>query len=778
MDSSEAAQHISHLITVIFDGSNYDLWSQEMRSFLKGRLLWHIKLEFRKYESPKEVWDFLQARYSISDDAHQFQLYRRLHRMKQQPEQTIHNYVSELQVLWDQLAQCEPEWDSTSAAITYSKLRDHQRVWHLLMTLRNEYEPISGTLLHHCPLPSLEVVIKDLLSEETRLKTLRDERSLLSTDVVLATPGTSTTSSTSSKSSKWSFCNYCKKTSHTISECRRLQAKKASGQKSSSMGSQASSSTAIAATEDSSDNTSPKFSLRDLQALLHQLQPASGMPSNSVLSITLGTTSSWYFDSACCNHMTSNSSLFTSKSLPSVAPIVHTDDSSTLTVKSIGTISTPHLSLPNTFLVPQLSLNLISVGQLCELDFDIHFSSRGCTVQDPRTWKIIGTGRKVGRPFELSSLQLPSLAAAVTFAIWHSRLGHISTSRSCPDTSQQNGRAERKHMHILDIVRAFLISSSCPERFWGEAALTVVYTINRIPSPVIGNISPYERLYGHCPDYQSLRVFGCTCFVLLQPHEYTKLEPKARLCCFLRYGIEHKGYWCWDPLSQRLRISRHVTFWEHKMFSSLSPFRVTTASSYFFTDPTISLFPEDLPAGLITSSSDSSNSTAQLATSPDASTLAMDSPALSSSELLIPPAELDPDCSDAPLRRSGRVTKPSILLRDFHYYSTIVSLYEPRTYHEASTDPLWQKAMAKETQALTSTHTWDLVDLPSDKSVIGCKWVYKIKTRADGSIERYKTRLVAKGFAQEYGIDYEETFAPVARLTFVRSLIAIAAAKH
>ena len=75
---------------------------------------------------------------------------------------------------------------------------------------------------------------------------------------------------------------------------------------------------------------------------------------------------------------------------------------------------------------------------------------------------------------------------------------------------------------------------------------------------------------------------------------------------------------------------------------------------------------------------------------------------------------------------------------------------------------------------MEKTYTWDLVDLPRGKSAISCKWVYKIKTKSDGTIERYKARLVDKGYAQEYGIDYEETFASVARITSVRSLLAIA----
>ena len=75
-------------------------------------------------------------------------------------------------------------------------------------------------------------------------------------------------------------------------------------------------------------------------------------------------------------------------------------------------------------------------------------------------------------------------------------------------------------------------------------------------------------------------------------------------------------------------------------------------------------------------------------------------------------------------------------------------------------------------------HTQDLVDLPPNKSVVGCKWVFKIKTRSDGSIKPYNDCLVAKGFTQKYGIDYKETFALVARLSSVRTLLAVVVSRQ
>ncbi|KAL0559351.1 hypothetical protein IC582_003960 [Cucumis melo] len=195
------------------------------------------------------------------------------------------------------------------------------------------------------------------------------------------------------------------------------------------------------------------------------------------------------------------------------------------------------------------------------------------------------------------------------------------------------------------------------------------------------------------------------------------------------------------------------------MFSRLSSFHASFSSPpSFFTDTSIDLFPlsESTPDNELDQSVPTS------ATS-DQSSISDGNP--------------DPP-PDTPPRRSTRVRKSPIHLQDYRCFSTIVSLIEPTSYQEASTDPLWQKAMNDELQALERTHAWDYVNLPPGKRPIGCKWIYKIKTHSDGTIERYKARLVAKGYSKEYGIDYEETFAHVARMTSVRSLLVVVAAKQ
>ena len=103
---------------------------------------------------------------------------------------------------------------------------------------------------------------------------------------------------------------------------------------------------------------------------------------------------------------------------------------------------------------------------------------------------------------------------------------------------------------------------------------------------------------------------------------------------------------------------------------------------------------------------------------------------------------------------------------------------EPSTFRKAATMLQWQSAMQEEYDSLKAQGTWELVPPPSDRSIIGSKWVYKIKKNLDGTVSRYKARLVAQGFSQEQGVDYLETFSPVVRHTTVRIVLALAAINH
>ena len=157
----------------------------------------------------------------------------------------------------------------------------------------------------------------------------------------------------------------------------------------------------------------------------------------------------------------------------------------------------------------------------------------------------------------------------------------------------------------------------------------------------------------------------------------------------------------------------------------------------------------------------------------------------------------------APARRTARSSKPPLWHKDYlvSTKSNMTCLYpiannlsyelltpsyqsfikrfsvivEPTSFKEASKHQQWVDAMQSEVAALEQNNTWVIVDLPSGKHPIGSKWVYKVKLKANGEVERYKARLVSKGYNQQEGLDYHETFSPVAKMVTVRTVISVAA---
>ena len=143
---------------------------------------------------------------------------------------------------------------------------------------------------------------------------------------------------------------------------------------------------------------------------------------------------------------------------------------------------------------------------------------------------------------------------------------------SCPHAHQQNGSAERKHRHIVEVGLSLLAHASMPLKYWDEAFITATYLINRLPSKVIANSTPLEHLYNQEPDYNSLKTFGCACYPNLRPYNHHKLEFRSTQCVFLVYSNLHKGYKCLEVASGRIYISQDVVFDENLFpFGKLHP---------------------------------------------------------------------------------------------------------------------------------------------------------------------------------------------------------------
>ncbi|CAL2234863.1 unnamed protein product [Prunus armeniaca] len=250
---------------------------------------------------------------------------------------------------------------------------------------------------------------------------------------------------------------------------------------------------------------------------------------------------------------------------------------------------------------------------------------------------------------------------------------------------------------------------------WCEAVNTSVYLLNRSPTRASENTTPFEKFSGRKPGVKHLKVFGSVCYVLIPGKLRHKLGATSAIRVFIGYGTCEKGYRILNPATQKE---------QHKVKEVCFPLPVDEMSSMRTTET------EEEPASQEHAITD------------------------------------DPLVDDTHLRHRNL---SEIYVR---CHSCIV---EPENFDEAAQDEAWKKAMENEMNMIEKNQTWELVNRPFNKPIIGVKWVYKTKLNLDGSVQKHKARLVAKGYAQKPGIDYNETFTPVARLDIIRTLIALAA---
>ncbi|KAD2393896.1 hypothetical protein E3N88_40873 [Mikania micrantha] len=358
--------------------------------------------------------------------------------------------------------------------------------------------------------------------------------------------------------------------------------------------------------------------------------------------------------------------------------------------------------------------------------------------------------------------------------------------RSCPYTSEQNGIVERRHRHVMETRLTLLAQSHLPQLFWQFAFETDVYLINRLPSRVSSNKSPFEHLFKRQPDYSFLRVFGCQCFPYLRPYNRHKMDFRSTPCVFLGYSPVHHGYRCFDPNSERIYVARHVRFNEHLFPFQHSP-PVTSSSPT--EPPYISIFPDLPPDFLVESSTSPTSSTPS---NPPAQTESIPfEPTTSNQTAQTEPIPTGPTSSSQPdqTESSPAIPQTSTSASDNPETNPPTTPYNPAAYTATTNSSLpteptsftianksseWRHAMSEEMDALYHNRTWSLVPPVQNTNVVDCKWVYRLKTYPNGQITRYKARLVAKGFHQQPGVDYHETFSPVVKPATIRTILSLA----
>lgn len=329
-----------------------------------------------------------------------------------------------------------------------------------------------------------------------------------------------------------------------------------------------------------------------------------------------------------------------------------------------------------------------------------------------------------------------------------------------PYTPEQNGRSERMNRTIVEKAKCLLFEANLEKHFWAEAVNTAVYLRNRSIASGLNDATPYEMWHGQKPDVSNLRIFGSPVMVHVPKARRLKWDKKSKKMTLVGFSETTKGYRLYDSTKRIVITSRDVVIMED-IENKLN----------IVIDTEIKNEIEEAASSV---GDESYESTAPIETEEEE--------IVSESECSVA-AEIENSSTVEETRKSSRQPKPKV----FEDYVSYMCSSDSEVLNAISTDPgtvqealsrhdreKWKEAMLEELQSFEENEVWELCDPPSNETVVDCKWVFKVKVDSDNNV-RHKARLVARGFSQKYGIDFEETFSPVVRHSTLRLLIALAA---
>nr|GEY70850.1 hypothetical protein [Tanacetum cinerariifolium] len=505
----------------------------------------------------------------------------------------------------------------------------------------------------------------------------------------------------------------------------------------------------------------------------------------------------WYLDSGCSKHMTGDHSRLLNFMKKFIGTVRFENDHFGAIMGYRDYVIGKSV-ISRVYYVEGLGHNLFSVEQLCDSDLEVAFKKHSCYVRDTNGVDLIKGSRGsnlytilVKDMMKSSPISNPSRSQQNvqyvrtdngtefvnhTLTEYYERIV-IFHQKTVPRTPQQNGVIERRNRTLVEAARTMLIFSKALMFLWAEAVATMCYTQNHSLIHTRHHKTPYELVHNKKPDLTFFRVFGALGYPTNESEDLGKLQPTTDIGIFVGYAPSKKGYRIYNKRTRRIMEIIHVQFDE--LTEAMDLVHLSTGSAPNLMTPgliSLGLIPNSVPA------------------------TPYKPPTNKELEILFQPMfdeYLEPPCADRPIHPAQAVqapvnlagtpssttidkdapslsiSPPSSVLQSHSLHQGLAA--EPHSIKDHNVTPVdntpFVNIFAPEPHSEASSSG----DISSTESP---HWIYKVKLDEYGDVLKNKARLVEKGYRQKEGIDFEESFVPVARIEAIRIFIANAASKN